>query len=568
MSIAAGANAQLPDGSVFPDFTRVDINGRTHHLYDELDSGKTVIIDISATWCHPCWLYHQTGELDSMWAKHGPRGEAGVNASTTDDMVVYWIQGETQSGMAQLTFNTIGSGAQQSTFNHTTYTEGNWVAGTHYYTICDSILQGPFNTAWQIAYFPTVYMICRDRLTKELTQPTEAEAYAEVLASCPTTAPSATTNAKTVAYNGADYFVCNAAPKIKFQNYGANTITAATITIKDGAGTTVATVPWTGSLASYSVTTVTVPSFAGTSFGGYKYSVTVSGDTDPADDVSIDSVFKVYSAANADAIPANEGFEGSVPYKRSFSSTDGNIGFGVWDASMIGADGTTTNASSVVFLDYNSEAGQTQTFVMGNFNTTSAANLTLEFDVAYAQYSSSTNDALAVKVSTNCGASWTTPWNQSGATLATAPVTSSGPFYPRSASQWKHVTVSLASATNANTMVQLVNTSAYGNNMWVDNVKLWDAPVSVNEVGNNALLNIAPNPARDMTELTLSLQEATTVNVQVYDAVGRVVNTISQQMNAGVQTVNINTANLAAGVYNVVISAGASHVTKQLSVIK
>lgn len=37
--------AQLPDGSIAPDFNLQDINGNYHHLYDILDSGKFVVID-------------------------------------------------------------------------------------------------------------------------------------------------------------------------------------------------------------------------------------------------------------------------------------------------------------------------------------------------------------------------------------------------------------------------------------------------------------------------------------------------------------------------------------------
>ena len=45
------ASAQLPDGSVAPDFTATDLNGEEHNLYSYLDSGYQVILDFSATWC-------------------------------------------------------------------------------------------------------------------------------------------------------------------------------------------------------------------------------------------------------------------------------------------------------------------------------------------------------------------------------------------------------------------------------------------------------------------------------------------------------------------------------------
>ena len=41
------SKAQLADGSVAPNFTLVDLNGTSHTLYDYLDQGKTVVINIS-----------------------------------------------------------------------------------------------------------------------------------------------------------------------------------------------------------------------------------------------------------------------------------------------------------------------------------------------------------------------------------------------------------------------------------------------------------------------------------------------------------------------------------------
>lgn len=45
------ASAQIADGSVAPDFTATDIDGNTHSLSDYLAEGKTVILNVSATWC-------------------------------------------------------------------------------------------------------------------------------------------------------------------------------------------------------------------------------------------------------------------------------------------------------------------------------------------------------------------------------------------------------------------------------------------------------------------------------------------------------------------------------------
>ena len=171
IGLAASANAQLADGTVFPNYTTHDYKGNPIDLYTILNSGKTVFIDISATWCGPCWSYHMTHALDSIWAKHGPTGAVGVDPYTTNDAYVIFVQGETGSGLAELTFNGIGSGAQNTTFNHTNFTQGDWTANVSYPIVDDSTAQGTWNSMWNIAFFPTVYMICRDHIVHNLTQP-------------------------------------------------------------------------------------------------------------------------------------------------------------------------------------------------------------------------------------------------------------------------------------------------------------------------------------------------------------------------------------------------------------
>ena len=66
-------HAQMADGSTAPDYTANDINGNSYSLYaDYLDKGTPVLIDVSATWCGPCWSYHVGHTLKDLYNLYGP----------------------------------------------------------------------------------------------------------------------------------------------------------------------------------------------------------------------------------------------------------------------------------------------------------------------------------------------------------------------------------------------------------------------------------------------------------------------------------------------------------------
>ncbi len=82
-------------------------------------------------------------------------------------------------------------------------------------------------------------------------------------------------------------------------------------------------------------------------------------------------------------------------------------------------------------------------------------------------------------------------------------------------------------------------------------------------------VRVFPNPANEETNIAFELNNNSNVSVVVYDAVGRVVYTkAAQAMNSGSQNVNINVADFAAGVYNVVIATETGKISERFSVIK
>ena len=169
------AYAQLPNGSIAPDFTVSDIDGNSYRLYDLLDSGYTVVIDLNATWCGPCWSYHEGGELETLWEEHGPAGATGVSANTTDDVFVMMIESESSNSIDQI-YGTTGNSGDAYADN----TYGDWTIGTNFPIVDDASVA----SAYGLTYFPTIFTICPNR-TLTLSGQISADAHYSIVQECP-----------------------------------------------------------------------------------------------------------------------------------------------------------------------------------------------------------------------------------------------------------------------------------------------------------------------------------------------------------------------------------------------
>ena len=251
----ASSFSQLADNSFAPNFTVsayqswLSSAGQTsngsYSLYSYLDAGYTVILDVSATWCGPCWNFHLTGALEDLYAAHGPAGFPGVNQGTTDDVMVFWIDASPSSDDASMMD---GNGSI-----------GNWIEPTTgnkiQYPMTNLASPAAFSNDYAIAGYPTVYKICPNRLVSEIGPGNAAALYSSI-ASCPPAA-SLPNDVGAISYNG-ELAHCQGAytPKVTIQNNGLSNLTTASITVKQN-GTTISTGTFSGSLTTYATSLVT-----------------------------------------------------------------------------------------------------------------------------------------------------------------------------------------------------------------------------------------------------------------------------------------------------------------------
>lgn len=146
---SASVYGQLADGSVAPDFTLTDYYGTEHNLYNYLDEGKTVFVEIFAAHCPACWNYHQTDRLKNIYNSYGPNG--------TDELMVLAL--EYDQWNTHDDFKGIGDPWT---------TAGNWLDGTPYPIFdVENPDRGVFDD-YNVTGYPVIYKVCPDRITERV----------------------------------------------------------------------------------------------------------------------------------------------------------------------------------------------------------------------------------------------------------------------------------------------------------------------------------------------------------------------------------------------------------------
>lgn len=356
-------------------------------------------------------------------------------------------------------------------------------------------------------------------------------------------------------------------PVVTLRNAGTNTLTSATITYQLDTQTPVV-YNWTGSLATGANTNLTLNAMSAGS-GAHTFQVTVSNPNNGTDGNASNNTASVSFTVNVMGpvpLPIVEGFEQTTFAPAGWMLNNPNNN-NTWERTTAASGYSSSTASARIdhHAPQSSTAGNRDNLYTPVLDLTGATNASLLFDVAYARYSATYSDTLAVLVSTDCGQTWSTIFVKGGTTLATAPDNTNA-FIPN-ASQWRTENVSLNSYLGQNDVqLNFQLRSGWGNICYLDNVNITSS-TAVGPEWHEGLVSIYPNPVNNATAgaaLTIDFgsRVITGCGVTITDMAGR---RVLQQQFAQVEGKTVlHTGELQAGVYMLQLSHNGQQFTKKL----
>lgn len=211
-------------------WTATDIDGNTIDIQALLNAGKTVLVDISAHWCGPCWDWHKTEVMNRAWEEFGPNG--------TGDLEVIWLDGDGDSDMALL------NGGPGSA--------GNWLSNSPFTVIGPNGQGNSVANNYNFPGYPTLFMHCPGANEGVVINRAHFDTFmTNWYNSCTGAFTNGAHDATLYGHHG-DVKVCpGQGPYVEMVNMGSSALTSATVELKDQNGAVLESQQWLGNLAGF-----------------------------------------------------------------------------------------------------------------------------------------------------------------------------------------------------------------------------------------------------------------------------------------------------------------------------
>jgi M6 family metalloprotease-like protein len=250
---------------------------------------------------------------------------------------------------------------------------------------------------------------------------------------------------------------------------------------------------------------------------------------------------------------------------------DNNITWSLWD---VGGSGDGVKAAGINFYNYYA-FNQRDRLISPPITFDAVGEAKLKFKHAYARVNPSFTDSLVVKISDDCGNTWTrllaVADDGSGNFVTRDPVGAA--FIPFTADDWCGTDngadcfeIDVTEWVGyQNIRIMFESVCVVGNNLFIDDVK-FDVSTSVNEnltAANPELVTVYPNPATD--EVTVSFEsELGHYLIEIIDTQGRTALKSVVVANDHLTTQTFNLKGFSKGIYIVKVSGEKLLQTKKL----
>ncbi|MDQ3190204.1 MAG: T9SS type A sorting domain-containing protein [Bacteroidota bacterium] len=353
---------------------------------------------------------------------------------------------------------------------------------------------------------------------------------------------------------GSLYCIDSISPIVIIRNFGSDTITSVKVNYQINQ-LPVHTQLWTGNLNQGSKDSLVLNPIGlpvgNTTFKAFTLNPNNSTDQNHINDTAVVN-FKVEKPKNSASIaPAfKEDFEISTFPPQGWSRINPDNSISWSRATAVSGFGLGSGSARMDNFNYNA-INQSDHLISAPVDFTGINTpIILEFDIAYARFSSLRHDSLIVSISTNCMLSWDRIYAKGDTLLSTNNgEIATNSFVPLD-NQWRRESINLDQFyNNQRVFIKFENISGNGNKLYLDNINVSDVTSNVLNKAVNTIFNVFPNPSSDVFNIETTKQAE---DVKIYNLLGELI--LEKGFNPGEEIIKIDLSTFSSGIYIIEIS--------------
>ena len=314
-------------------------------------------------------------------------------------------------------------------------------------------------------------------------------------------------------------------PSVYFTNRGDFSINNIDLTVKVN-DDTILIIPWAGNLMPDSSSNLTFPILNGLNPGKIEIQIlaNLGIGIDEYDYFNNSTITRFSIIKEITTLPFIEDFENGI---NDTLWTIENLDLDkTWESDSTSGLQWSNKSAVIKLFTYAPRNNQKDGLISPKINLPSSNELFLTFDIAYQKRSNSNflNDTLKIFTSTNCGLTYDNIiYQKYGHDLSTFD-TSSYDFVPEYLTHWRNDTVNLSSFSNNDVLFKFETTNRAGNNLYIDNIKIFEgqyAPLSVNKT-KFLEFDLYPNPTGSNISIKYSKYYLSSSYLTIYNPLGEI----------------------------------------------